>query len=121
MFVLQLIIVVVVVVVVSLMGPEVQEVSFYSSSCFHLAKEHRPSCAATEEVLRVLLPQELSGGGQGPSALLWNPFHISSSPNNMAWFGAMPGTPGVRLRASCRLHGIPAWEAMSLSSRQFVP
>lgn len=29
--------------------------------------------------------QELRGGGQGPSALFWDPFHISSSLNNMAW------------------------------------
>lgn len=28
----------------------------------------------------------------------------------------MPGAPGIPLRAGCRLRGIPAWEAMSLSS-----
>lgn len=66
MFFLQLIMV----VVMPLMGPAVQEASFHSLSCFHPAKGHNPSYAATEEVLRVLLPQELCGGGQGPSALL---------------------------------------------------
>lgn len=81
MFFLQLIMV----VVMPLMGPAVQEASFHSLSCFHPAEGHNPSYAATEEVLRVLLPQELCGGGQGPSALLWGPFYLPGSPNNMAW------------------------------------
>lgn len=55
MFFLQLIMV----VVMPLMGPAVQEASFHSLSCFHPAEGHNPSYAATEEVLRVLLPQEL--------------------------------------------------------------
>lgn len=95
MFVLQLI---VVVLLMSLMGAAVQEASFHSLSCFHPAEGHNSSCAATEEVPRVLLPQEFCRGGQGPSAFLWGPFHLSSSPSHLR---AKPGAPGVPLRAGC--------------------
>lgn len=94
MFLLQL----VVVVLMSLMGAAVQEASFHSLSCSHPTKGHNSLCAATEEVLRVLLPQEFCRGGQGSPAFLWGLFHLSSSPGRLR---ATTGAPGVALRAGC--------------------